>query len=404
MKKEIFLFFFIFYFGFSFAQEKDTLSFKNGIENPSLTPTHHFGMFSARINSNFKTRPTQKPTLTFNLASGNTFHPFVEAHLPKNPLIREQLSNVNWFDRRFTFIDQATTPADYMNILIDAVIKEFRVDYTTKLTKNQELKITLRSYLISDGKYPFSFFTADESIEWFHSNVAGGEDPFGRRYYGLNQVNIKYTDRNGKVLTLKKNNFFIGGIELNHFYFTDFLSNKSKKFFVNIGSHLGFNTSKFNSSLDLGLSINLVKELELTSGNEFRFAFGTSLLRKNVINFKDNIDIGNTSFLANFEPQIEFTRYTKKKNYHSFSVHYQLQTSYFDNKEASYYRLLGKWQEIHAGWHNGISTLYNNLSAWTLLYTYGRPSYTLSLYLQEDLLVHNAPDVQTGIGLRIPLK
>ena len=38
-----------------FSQEKDTLQLKNGIDKPSILPIHHFGMFSARINQNFKT-------------------------------------------------------------------------------------------------------------------------------------------------------------------------------------------------------------------------------------------------------------------------------------------------------------------------------------------------------------
>ena len=77
-----------------------------------------------------------------------------------------------------------------MNIVIDAVIKEFRIGINFPIAKRHELSITLRSYLITKGKYPFSFFTSDENVEWFHSNIAGGEDPYGRRYYGLNQVNL----------------------------------------------------------------------------------------------------------------------------------------------------------------------------------------------------------------------
>jgi len=129
--------------------------------------------------------------------------------------------------------------------------------------------------------------TSDESIEWFHSNIAGGEDPYGRRYYGLNQVNFKYTDRYGKVLELKNDDFFLGGIEFNHHYYPEFLSNKKQNLFVNFGSHLGINTSKFNQSIDVGVSANLIKKFHLKSKNEFHFALGGSLLRKNLINFNE---------------------------------------------------------------------------------------------------------------------
>ncbi len=387
-----------------FGQQKDTIALKNGIDRPSILSTHHFGIFSARINQNFKIIPIQQNTLSFNYTSGNTFHPFVEAHFPKDPEIRQRLREIIWHDRRFNFIDQETTPADYMNIVIDAVIKEFRLNYNFAVGKTHEVGVTLRSYLITRGKYPFSLFTSDEGIEWFHSNIAGGEDPFGRRYYGLNQVNFRYLDRNGRTLELNANDFFIGGIEFNHFYYPSFLKNEDRKIYANIGSHLGLNTSPFNSSLDYGLSLNAVKRLILKNKNEFNFAIGTSVLNKNFIDFKqDNIELGTNGLLGTLEAHVEFTKYTEKGNYHAFGINYHLQTRYNKKEEAGYYRLLGKWREINGGWHNGVATLYNTLNDWNFLYTYGRRNYKLTLFIKQDLEVNNAPDFQTGITLQIPI-
>ena len=59
-----------------FAQGKDSLSIKNGIDNPNMQTTHHFGIFSSRIQQNFKKRPTNKTTLSFNYASDITMKPF----------------------------------------------------------------------------------------------------------------------------------------------------------------------------------------------------------------------------------------------------------------------------------------------------------------------------------------
>jgi hypothetical protein len=388
---------------FSFSQEKDSMYFKNGIENPSLLTNHHFGIFSSRINQNFKLRASEKTTFTFSSESGNTFHPFVEMYLPKNQTFRDNFSNIIWYDRQFNFVNQNSTPAEYSNIIIDAVIKGFRLQVNFSIAKEHELEITLRSYLITKGKYPFSFFTSDESIEWFHSNIAGGEDAFGRRYYGLNQVNFKYTDRNGKILELKNNDLFLGGIEINHHYYPEFLINKKRNLFVNFGSHVGFNTSKFNPSIDIGFSANVIKNIKLKNKNEFNIAFGGSFLKKNLINFKDVVDLGNNPYLGSLQGEIEFTKFTQKKNYHSFGVHYQFQTRFNKFSEADYYHLKGKWQEIKAGWQHGFTTLYEGLSTWSFLYSYGRPNYKITMYLQEDLLVNNAPDVQTGISIKIPI-
>lgn len=385
------------------AQQTDSLSIKNGIDNPNILTTHHFGIFSSRISQNFKIAPPKTTVLNFNASSGNNFHPFVESYFPKNPEVREQLSNVKWHDRRFDFVDQETTPADYMNIVIDAVIKEFRLGINIPISKNHELGITLRSYLITKGKYPFSFFTGDESIEWFHSNLIGGEDPYGRRYYGLNKVNFEYTDRNNNTLKLNNNDFFIGGIEFNHFYYPDLSINKTKNIFINFGSHLGVNTSKFNPSIDIGISVNAIKQIQLKNKRELYFAAGMNLLRKNTIDFDTVIDLGNNRFLATIEADIEYTKYTKKNNYHAFGVNYQIQSRYNKLEEADYYRLIGKWREINGGWQHGVSTLYKAQSNWSFIYTYGRSNFKMALYFKEDFLVNNAPDFQTGFNLQVPV-
>jgi hypothetical protein len=385
------------------AQQKDSLSIKNGIENPSLLSTHHFGIFSSRINTNFKYTPSSKPTLSFNYASGNNFHPFVEAYFPKAPAVRQQLSQIIWHDRPFNFIDQETTPADYMNIVIDAVIKEFRVNANIPINRQHELAITMRSYLITKGKYPFSFFASDESIEWFHSNVAGGEDPFGRRFYGLNQVNFTYQDRNGRVLNLNHNAFFIGGFEVSHYYYPKLGINDTKNIYLNFGTHLGWNTSRFNASIDTGISANAIKRLPLKNNHELNFAFGANLLRKNLINFKDVIDLGNNPYLATLEGEIEITKYTKKGNFNAFGINYQAQTRYNKKEEADYFKLLGLWQEINGGWQNGVFTLYKPQVNWNFIYTYGTPKFLLSLFVKEDFLVNNAPDFQTGVQLKVPV-
>jgi hypothetical protein len=402
LKKRLFIILCLFSLAYT-AQETDSLLIKNGIQNPSLLSTHHFGIFSSRINTNFKYSPSQAPTLSFNYTSGNNFHPFVEAYFPKDPQVRKQLSQIKWHDRPFNFIDQDVTPADYMNIVIDAVIKEFRVNTTFPINNQHELSVTMRSYLITRGKHPFSLFTSDESIEWFHTNVAGGEDPFGRRYYGLNQVNFTYQDRNGNTLNLNNNAFFIGGIELSHYYYPKLNINKTKNIYLNFGTHLGWNTSRFNASIDAGLSANAIKKLPLKNNYELNFAFGANLLRKNLINFKDVIDLGNNRYLGTIEGEVEITKYTKKGNFNALGLNYQAQSRYNKKEEADYFKLLGKWREINGGWQNGVFTLYEPQVTWNFIYTYGTPKFLLNLFVKQDFLVNNAPDFQTGINLKVPI-
>jgi len=70
------------------------------------------------------------------------------------------------------------------------------------------------------------------------------------------------------------------------------------------------------------------------------------------------MDFGNNPFLASLEGEIEFTKYTYKKHYNAFGVNYQIQSRYNKLKEADYYKLIGKWKEIHDDWQHGITTYY----------------------------------------------
>jgi hypothetical protein len=216
-------------------------------------------------------------------------------------------------------------------------------------------------------------------------------------------VNFRYTDRNNNTLELSTNDFFIGGIEFNHFYYPSLAINKTKNIYLNFGSHLGINTSQFNSSLDIGVSANTIKSIQIKNNSEIYFGLGVNFLRRNVIDFDTTIDLGNNPFLATFEGNIEYTKYTKKNNYHAFGVNYQIQSRYNKLEEADYYKLSGNWQEINGGWHHGVSTLYKALSNWSFIYTYGRPNFKLALYFKEDFLINNAPDFQTGLNLQFPI-
>jgi hypothetical protein len=196
----------------------------------------------------------------------------------------------------------------------------------------------------------------------------------------------------------------MAGIELNHFYYPNFINLKKKNISVNFGSHLGINTSKNNPSIDIGVSGNILKKWNLKRNSEIRTAFGTSVLRKNTINFKDDlVSLGNNPFLGSLETMFEFTKYTRQRNYHSVSVNYQIQTAFNKRDEATYNQLVGKWEEIHSGWQNGFEKLYDYQSAWSWLYTYGRKNYSFTFYIKQDLLLNNSPDIQSGISVKIPI-
>ncbi|MBN2237723.1 MAG: hypothetical protein JW729_09185, partial [Bacteroidales bacterium] len=60
-------------------------------------------------------------------------------------------------------------------------------------------------------------------------------------------------------------------------------------------------------------------------------------------------------------------------------------------------------ERISSHWHYAISHLYVSNTVWNLVFSYATAYYSLSLYASEDIKVNNAPDIQTGIQISIPL-
>ena len=103
------------------------------------------------------------------------------------------------------------------------------------------------------------------------------------------------------------------------------------------------------------------------------------------------MDLGNNPYLASLEGEIEFTKYTKKKHYNAFGINYQIQSRYNKLKEADYYRMIGKWKEIHGGWQHGISTLIQSTFHWTFLYTYGHQNLKYHYILKKTFVLTMLP-------------
>jgi len=375
----------------------------NGLLKPHLASTHHFGLFSSRMTQNFKIRANTSVQLHLELQSGNVFQAPVTSFLPENQMVRERFADQTWYFRVFDFVDQETTPAQIMDIEIDAVYKVYRPALTLPLNERNEIRIGLRAFQTVKGNFLNSPFTNDETIEWFHSNIAGGEDPFGRRFYGVNNVVVNYTDRNGKNLNMQVSDMILGGMELSHTYYPKFEEWNERNLFFNFQSQLGWNTSKYNNSLDLGIGINSMKKYRLNPKSDIWVGLGYSVLYKNAIDGNDNLDLGNNRFLGSGEVMLQWTHRTKKDNQNILGINYQNQTSYFKKEEANYFHLKGDYSAINQGWHYGYTTLIENLSSWSFLYTHARPSISYTVYIKQDFSVNNAPDLETGISLQIPL-
>lgn len=386
-----------------FSQEADSLilSKKNGITKHSVLSTHPFGIFVSRIQGNFKTHTSKTTTISLGLESGNVWGTPIKTYIPNDEEIRNQVRNIFWDQAQYFFNEEELDAKSY-DLQIDGIIKGLRANVTFNIAKEHEVNVGVRMFMLTKGKFPFSTFTNDEFIEFFHKNIGGGTDPFDREVFGLNKAHIKYIDRNGNTLELDNGDFFIGGLETSYYYYPEGLINKRKSLHFNFGLHLGTNLSKYNSSLDIGLSSNAVKTFHFDSNKNFQIGFNLGVIRKNAIDFKDdNIDFGTNSFLGNLESVLEYNYVSKKGTTHSFGADFYMQTSMNKIDEKDYIIPI-RHLEAHDGWGHGVTNLYAYNNYWTFLYSFTKKN-TLTIYLQQDFTVNNNPDIQTGISYSFKL-
>lgn len=402
MKYTYTLIIFTLFLSVSFAQKQDSLvnDLKNGITKPSTLSTHPFGIFTSRLQANFKKRPVTRTTLQLNIESGNVWAPPVVDYFPLNESDRDFVRQYDWHRREF-LIDTDTIPTESIELQLDGVIKGFRAYVDINLGKAHELRLGLRSFMLTNGKFPVSIFTSDDFIEWFHKNFAGGDDPFDRGLYPYNKGKIRYKDRNNRVAEINNGDFMFGGIETSYYYYPNFLSDEEKQFYTNFGVHLGTNLSKFNSSIDLGVSANAIKTFTFNHRSYGNIGIGFGINRKNAIDFKsDNIEFGNNAFLGHLESAVEYNFVSKGKTTHSFGLDFYIQTSF--NKKSEYdYIIPTKNGTSFKAWNTGVSNLYRNNNYWTLMYSFTRRVAT-TFYLQQDFTVNNSPDIQAGISVSVP--
>ena len=399
MKPQYFFVFVFFIYSFaSFSQETDslTLAVKNGISKHSVLSAHPFGVFISRIQGNLKKTAVDNTTIKIGLESGNVWGTPIKTYIPNDEEIRNQVRDIEWHQAQYYF-DEESLDAESYDLQIDGVLKGLRTTIELKLAKEHEINFGLRLFMLTKGKFPFSNLTSDEFIEFFHSNIGGGEDPFDRGVFGLNKAYIKYTDRNGNTMEIENGDVFIGGLETSYYYYPEFLINKNKNLHFNFGAHLGTNLSKYNSSIDIGLSSNAIKTFSISNNKNFQIGLSLGAIRKNAINFKDdNIDFGTNNFIGYLENGLEYSYVSKKGNIHSFGTNFYVQTT-LNKKDEREYIIPIRHPEAHKAWGHGVTNLYEFNDYWTFLYSFTKKN-TLTIYLQQDFTVSNNPDIQTGIS------
>lgn len=363
--------------------------------------THPLGMLSSRTDNTFQTEAAKKISLAINLSSGNVWLPYVKAYQPMNEEDKTLMRALDWNDRDY-FYDQENKPSESIEFQADGVFRFFQIQLNLPLTEKHELKINTRAFTLDEGKVPWSLLTSDRLIEWFHSHISGGEDPFARRVYGLDQAYMSYVDENGKSLEVIKGQLSWSGFDLAYTHYPGFKGLQKHQIYTNFGMQLGVNVSQFNPSLDLGFNASLVKNIAFNNSQQLRLGVGLSSFHQHLVRFGDGVQLRNKHSLLSSELLVNYIIPGKRNGYFSLALSYYIQSSY--NKKRDFETLVLTGDRIVSHWHYSISHLYKVLSANYLIFSYAKGAVAYSVYIREDFSVDNAPDAQVGIGIKISFK
>ncbi len=369
------------------------------MNKPTILPSHPLGIFASRIDHRLANSPSNKLTFQATYSSANVWLPQVIGIIPNDPSTRNYLSQLIWHKRDSVY-QGLPQNHDSSVFRADGVLRTIQLDLIYSIAKKHQLKIGITGMLLTEGRIPFSLLTSDEFIETFHSKIAGGEDPFARKHYGFNKAEIYFQPTSGKSLRVKNKTLLLPTIQLSYYYQMETPWLTKNNIQIGLGSHVGFNNTRYNRSVSLGISGYINKSISIKS-SQLTLAIATSLIRNAVFDWSDNFKLVSNIYTPSLETHFEYRHCLKDQKFWSVGLNFLISAPYNNPNEAN--TITPRGDRISSHWHLAYTHLYRNNQNWSLIFAYGK-KHILMIYINEDFKVNNAPDIQTGIGFLVPIK
>jgi len=360
---------------------------------PTVSANHPLGIFITQSQANFGAKQN-KHGFNVEYSMGNVWLPEVSAYYPTNDADRAEIERYVWHFRGHKNLQNP----DSISFQADGVLRTYLFSYDIPFKEGHRLSVNAKVYSLDGGKLPFSTISSDRFIEWFHSNIAGGEDPFARKDYAYDKALIRYRDKDGNQLLLKNGAVGLASIAFNYQYQLSSAWLNSHAVQLQANAVLGLNFNSFNRSLDFGVGVQGMKDFRIFKRSLFRIGASGEATHINSFNSNTKVAITDVSWISQFSFFMGWEKALKNQNSLSISTLHQIKTSYLNPEAKDYYALDGDSDVSH--WHYAMSHLYNNTFGNSLIVAYRRKAISYNVYLRQDLLIaDNAPDIQTGIGV-----
>ncbi|MDA9328918.1 hypothetical protein N9Q76_02190 [Flavobacteriales bacterium] len=372
------------------AQNDSTSLFK-----PYLLSNHPFGMFTSRINHNFNLQATQKKNISFSISRGNVWLPIATNKVPIHQTDRDILSEYEWHHRNYQITSRNITDFETRTLEADGIFSSYYFQVNQPLADNWDAKFNLKLNSITGGKVPVAFLTSDEVIEWFHSNIAGGNDAFGRKKKAFGLGGFYFQDEDKNEITIDNNSFLLSEISADWNWYPKIESNGIKSTGL---IHTGVSKANKTYLFNLGASASAIKRWHLKK-RMFDLGVSTGILAPSVFQ-KMPFDFNNKGWLGSLEIQSSYF-FPHKSNWFITGVNFNGQSSFHKMSERNFNVIESDRLSSHG--HMAVSHLNRGIQGWTFVFSYQVKKFTISTFFREDFYVDNAPDVQVGWGFNYVL-
>ena len=372
------------------AQNDSTSLFK-----PYLLSNHPFGMFTSRINHNFNLQATHKKNISFTISRGNVWLPIATNKVPIHQTDRDILSEYEWHHRNYQITSRNITDFETRTLEADGIFSSYYFQVNQPLADNWDAKFNLKLNSITGGKVPVAFLTSDEVIEWFHSNIAGGNDAFGRKKKAFGLGGFYFQDEDKNEITIDNNSFLLSEISADWNWYPKIESNDFKSTGL---IHTGVSKANKTYLFNLGASASAIKRWHLKK-RMFDLGVSTGILAPSVFQ-KMPFDFNNKGWLGSLEIQSSYF-FPHKSNWFITGVNFHGQSSFHKMSERNFNVIESDRLSSHG--HMAVSHLNRGIQGWTFVFSYQVKKFTISTFFREDFYVDNAPDVQVGWGFNYVL-
>jgi len=372
------------------AQNDSTSLFK-----PYLLSNHPFGMFTSRINHNFNLQATQKKNISFSISRGNVWLPIATNKVPVHQTDRDILSEYEWHHRNHQITSRNITDFETRTLEADGVFSSYYLQLNQPLADNWDAKFNLKLNSITGGKVPVAFLTSDEVVEWFHSNIAGGNDAFGRKKKTFGLGGFYFQDEDKNEIKIDNNSFFLSEISAD---WNSYPKMEIKSFKSSVLVHTGVSKANKTYLFNLGASASAIKRWHLKK-RMFDLGVSTGILAPSVFQ-KMPFDFNNKGWLGSLEIQSNYF-FPHKSNWFITGINFHGQSSFHKMSELNFNVIESDRLSSHG--HMAVSHLNRGVQGWTFVFSYQVKKFTISTFFREDFYVDNAADVQVGWGFNYVL-